>query len=82
MRTASDKSYGQEFIDRIAKSDVRISKAIKVLSESARGQNVMRDLRKLLSGEASGLDSQGQKALLALVAEFSKNQRRNFLDAV
>jgi hypothetical protein len=67
-----------ELIQKIEKSDRKILKAKRALQVSARGRILLQHLKGTLH-LASGLDSQGQKALLALVREFTVSQRRDFL---
>lgn len=83
MKAASDQTYGEQFKARIAKSDRRIKAATAYLRSTSRGQQTLKELKTfLLGGSAAGLDSEGQKALLALVEEFTKGQRREFIDAL
>ena len=64
----------------IEASDKRIAAALTVLKGHNRGLNVLADLKRL-SNMASGLDSQGMRALVVLVQEFSKG-RRQFLGEI
>lgn len=64
----------------IKQSDKRIKEALSVLGAHNRGLNVLADFKRL-TNMASGLDSEGMKALCVLVEEFSKG-RRDFLGQI
>lgn len=78
--TGCIREHTGPYADILNKSDRRIRAAIAVLDSSSRGQCVLRDLKVFLKGNASGLDSVGGKALLALMDEFVNGARRGFLD--
>ena len=61
----------------IKQSDKRIEKALGILEAHNRGLNVLADFKRL-SNMASGLDSEGMRALMVLTDEFAKG-RRDFL---
>jgi hypothetical protein len=62
-------------------SDERIETARAKLRNSERGRAVLRDLRALLGGAASGLDSVNMGAMVVLLTEFSQG-RRDFVDTL
>jgi len=63
----------------IKESDARIEAALDTLQAHNRGLNALADLKKLLTGPAAGLDSQGYGALITLIKEFYVGCRRDFL---
>jgi hypothetical protein len=65
----------------LALSNWRINNALTTLSAHQRGQDTLHDLRRFITGPASGLDLQGMKALQALIQEWSIG-RRGFLDTL
>lgn len=65
--------------ERLIQSNNSLCAALAVLNFNARGKQVLQQLRELASGPATGLDSQGQEAVLALIYEFCRNGRREFL---
>lgn len=82
IKTRIGLAERRAFEKKIAASDKRIATAMKKLQSSERGQQVLRDLKQFLRGDACGLDSMGQGAVVNLVQEFCLGGRRNFLDTI
>lgn len=82
MKKHNSKSSATEaatLVNRVKESNARIVGAITVLQNSEGGRIVLHQVREITTGVAQGLDSEGQRALLALVTEFCENDRRGFL---
>lgn len=65
----------------IERSDKRIQSAVATLQASERGQQTLRDLKKMCDNGADGLDLSGMSALVVLIREVAYG-RREFLHAI
>lgn len=74
-----NKKVDEQLLRQLAVSDTRIKAALELLQGTERGRQVLIQLNVVLSGPATGLDSQGLEALLTLCEEFCQNHRRGFI---